>query len=207
MKTKLVYSVVAAFLLFVTLITAGKAQQGITPDNNGIRRSSNNFNPGQLNPNAPPETEQYGQLAGVWEAEQAVINPDGTWPEKTTRAEWRWYYILDGHAIQDDWFSLETTADSSQELQPVGTNIRIYNPGDKKWHMAWIDKTNRRLAIFTAVQQDGKIIMSGTNAKGREIRNTFFNITGKAFDWQQEWTFDQGKSWVVVTKIHCRRKS
>lgn len=90
--------------------------------------------------------------------------------------------------------------------QPVGTNIRIYNAEEKQWHMAWIDKNNRRLATFTAVYEDGKIIMSGRNAQGRQIRNTFYNITSNEFDWQQEWTFDEGKTWVAVSKIHCTRK-
>jgi hypothetical protein len=119
-----------------------------------------------------------------------------------TRAEWRWYYILDGHAIQDDWFSV----DSTNNLQWVGTNIRIYNPEENQWHMAWIDKTNRRLGTFTATYENGTIIMKGTNTKGRQIKNIFSNITKKTFDWTQQWTFDGGKSWVEVTKIRCTRK-
>jgi hypothetical protein len=47
--------------------------------------------------------------------------------------------------------------------------------------------------------------MDGTNASGRHIKNTFFNISENEFNWKQEWTFDDGKSWVEVTKIHCRR--
>lgn len=155
----------------------------------------------KLNPDAPKETELLGQLAGVWNAEQSFINNDGTWGDKKSHAVWKWYYILDGHGIQDDWI----TIDSLNNEIITGTNIRIYNPKEKQWYMAWIDKTNRRLATFTAVNDDGKVIMDGTNAKGRHIRNTFFNISENTFDWKQEWTFDEGKSWVVVTKIHCTK--
>ena len=150
------------------------------------------FNPGKLNPDAPKETEQFGQLAGVWDAEQTIRNKDGTWSVKTAKAEWRWYYILDGHAIQDDWFS----PDSVNNLQWVGTNIRIYNSEEKQWHMAWIDKTNRRLATFTSTYENGIMTMDGTNAKGRHIKNIFSNISKESFDWVQQWTFDEGKSWV-----------
>jgi hypothetical protein len=160
------------------------------------------FNPGKLNPNAPKETEQFGQLVGIWDAEQSVRNKDGTWSERTTKAEWRWYYILDGHAIQDDWFS----PDSTNILQWIGTNIRIYNPEEKQWHMAWIDKTNRRLATFTAIVENDEIIMKGINAKGREIRNIFSNISAESFNWTQQWTFDGGNSWIEVARIQCRRK-
>jgi hypothetical protein len=183
-KSKIGFITILAILFYLSLF----AQEG--------------FNPGKLNPEAPKETKQFGQLVGRWDAEQNIRNKDGTWSEKATKAEWRWYYILDGHAIQDDWFS----SDSTNHLQWVGTNIRIYNPEEKQWHMAWIDKTNRRLAIFTAIYENGKIIMEGTNAKGRQIKNIFSDITERSFNWTQQWTFDEGKSWVEVAKIHCTKK-
>lgn len=161
------------------------------------------FDPGKLNPEAPQETEQFGQLAGIWDAQQTIRNRDGSWSDKTTKAEWRWYYILDGQAIQDDWFS----ADSANNLQWVGTNIRIYNPDEKQWYMAWIDKTNRKLATFISTYEDGIMTMDGTNAKGRHIKNIFSNLSKESFDWVQQWTFDEGKTWVEVTKIHCTKKN
>ena len=156
----------------------------------------------KLNPEAPVETNVLGQLIGTWNAEQSFINRDGSWNDEKKYAKWVWYYILDGHAIQDDWI----TIDSLNNESIVGTNIRIYNPEEDQWYMAWIDKTNRRLATFTAKNDSGTVIMDGTNAKGRHIRNTFFNISENEFDWKQEWTFDDGKNWVIVTKIHCKRK-
>ena len=155
----------------------------------------------KLNADAPWETEFLGKLVGMWKAKQSTLNPDGSWSENKSRAKWNWYYILEGHAIQDDWIKL----DSLNNETIVGTNIRIYNTGEKRWYMAWIDKTNRRLASFTAVNESGTVIMDGTNAKGRHVRNTFFNITQNEFEWKQEWTFDEGKSWVEVARIHCER--
>ncbi|MCG6914063.1 hypothetical protein LJE86_09120, partial [bacterium BMS3Abin03] len=102
----------------------------------------------------------------------------------------------------DDWISI----DSLNRRKAVGTNIRIYNSEDKLWYMAWIDKTHRRLATFTATNESGNIVMDGTNSNGRHIHNTFYNIKQDTFDWKQEWTFDEGKSWVEVARIHCVRK-
>jgi len=152
----------------------------------------------KLNPDAPDETESLGQLVGTWDIDQSIINSDGTWGDRKVKAKWKWYYILYGHAIQDDWI----TFDSLDNEIVTGTNIRIYNSEEKQWYMAWIDKANRRLATFTAVNDNGKVIMDGTNAKGRHIKNTFFNISKNEFDWKQEWTLDEGKTWIVVTKIH-----
>jgi hypothetical protein len=155
----------------------------------------------KLNSNAPWETEFLGKLKGTWNAEQSFVNREGTWGDRKVKAVWKFYYILDGHAIQDDWI----TIDSLNNKTVSGTNIRIYNAEEKQWYMAWIDKTNRRLATFTAVNDKGSVIMDGTNAKGRHIKNTFFNMTDSEFDWKQEWTFDEGKTWIEVTKIHCTR--
>jgi len=148
----------------------------------------------KLNPEAPVETKILGQLAGMWEAEQSFINNDGSWKDEKKHSVWKWYYILDGHAIQDDWI----TVDSLNNQTIVGTNIRIYNTEENEWHMAWIDKTNRRVAAFTAVNDNGNVIMEGTNAKGRQVRNTFFNITENEFDWKQEWILMRVKagSWL-----------
>jgi hypothetical protein len=162
----------------------------------------NNRPKNKLSPETPVETKLLGQLSGTWEAEQSFINRDGKWKNLKRHSKWKWYYILDGNAIQDDWIAI----DSSGKERIVGTNIRIYNQEEKQWHMAWIDKTNRRLATFTALNENGAVIMDGTNASGRHIKNTFFNISENEFDWKQEWTFDDGKSWVEVTKIQCRRE-
>jgi hypothetical protein len=89
----------------------------------------------------------------------------------------------------------------------VGTNLRIYNSDEEQWHMAWIDTTNRRVATFTATQEGGKIVMTGRNGSGRQVRNTFSNITPQTFDWTQEWTADQGATWFAVAKARCRRQN
>jgi len=161
----------------------------------------NKFDFGQLNPDAPIETQLLGQFAGLWAARQSIRQQDGSWSDQKKSSLWRWYYILDGHAVQDDWI----TMDSLNQQQVVGTNIRIYNADENRWYMSWIDKTNRKLATFTAINDGDKVIMDGTNAKGRRVRNTFYNIKPNEFDWKQEWTFDEGNSWVEVTKIHCEK--
>ncbi len=160
-----------------------------------------------IHPDAPAETKIFSHLFGLWGATQVNKNRDGTWSSDTSHSEWRWYSILDGHAIQDDWIKFETTEASLQTAQIVGTNIRIYNVTQNKWHMVWMDKTRREPAIFTAINIDNTVIMSGENAQGRQIRNTFYNLSKDDFDWKQEWTFDEGNSWVVVSKMHCKRKS
>jgi len=162
------------------------------------------FQPGELHPDAPPETAALGQLVGVWDVEQQVRNQDGSWNEPT-RAEWRWFYILDGQAIQDDWIK-PPVADGPSAERTFGTNIRIYDPETDQWNMAWIDSNNRTLARFTAKNIDDTVVMTGVNPVGRRVQNTFYAIKTDAFEWVQEWTFDDGDSWVPVSRLRASRR-
>lgn len=194
-----------ALIMMITTGLAGQSKlnaQDHVQAVSGVKSGQAN----QIHPDAPRETLTLARLFGIWDAFQVKRNRDGGWSADTTHAEWHWYPILDGHAVQDDWISLGPDTGSTESRQVVGTNIRIYNAEEKQWHMAWIDKTNRRLAIFTATHDGDMIVMNGNNANGRKVRNTFFDISGLSFRWKQEWTFDQGETWVEVARIACRRK-
>ncbi len=183
-----------AILLFCLTVLSCKPEAEKTNVQNKIETG--------LNAEAPPETQILGQLVGTWDIDQSIVDSDGSWGNRKRKAIWRWYYILEGNAIQDDWISF----DSLNNEHVSGTNIRIYNEEEKQWYMAWIDKTVRRLATFTATNDSGMVIMDGHNAKGRHIKNIFYNITENEFDWRQEWTQDEGKSWIIVTMIHATRR-
>ena len=187
-------------VLLVFFIAISFSVSAIQKKNDTGKRGKKNGSM-KLNPDAPEETAMLGQLAGTWNAEATVRNRDGSWSEKKVKAIWDWYYILDGHGVQDDWF----TIDAAGKRHHYGTNIRIYNSDDKLWHMAWIDIHDRKLAIFTAVNENGSVIMTGISSSGRKVRNTFHDITHDSFDWYKEWTNDDGKTWFGVSRIHCTR--
>ncbi len=156
---------------------------------------------------ALPETREFSKLVGEWDASIVRRNRDGSWPDEPTRALWRWYLILDGSAIQDDWISLTDAGPGEEPIQRFeGTNIRIYHPEEALWHMAWIDRTNRKLATFTATDENGTVTMTGQNAQGRLVRITFSDITETTFNWQQEWTTDGGTNWFAVATMNCTRR-
>ena len=85
-----------------------------------------NFNPGTLHPSADEETKFLGQLVGVWGATRKSRNQDGTWSDLEPDADWIWYFILNGTAIQDDWI-LPSLENPSEDDRFYGTNVRIYN--------------------------------------------------------------------------------
>ncbi len=192
MKRSFLLHLLGVFLCPVCTITA----QQKTAD------TAKEFNTSETNIEVP----LLGDLIGFWDAYQVKRNKDGTWTEDTIHSIWHWYTILDGQAIQDDWIKISGSDEGKDSVQVVGTNIRIYNSSEEQWYMAWIDKTSRKLASFTATNSQDAVVMSGKNPLGQQIRNTFFNISIDTFDWKQEWTFDKGNTWVAVSKIHCKRK-
>ena len=159
-------------------------------------------------PEPASELPILGSLLGLWDVSMTSRNRDGSWPEESKPFLWRWYSILDGQAIQDDWIRLTQKDDvtSQPTSRVMGTNIRIYNPEEELWHMAWIDSTNRKVATFTATNHDGTVVMRGDSAQGRPIRITFSNFTSQTFEWTQEWTSDGGETWFPVAKMQCRRR-
>lgn len=164
------------------------------------------FDPGTLNPNAPPETAQFGQLVGIWDITDETIQSDGSW-QAGEGAEWIWYYILDGHAIQDDWIAPPRYGPTRDDtLRQHGTNLRIYDPVAQRWDLAWISNTDKKLSTFTATAQgDSALVMRGIHASGNDARVTFFDITDTRFEWKLEFAQEDG-SWREVYRIHAMRR-
>jgi hypothetical protein len=92
--------------VFPSLALAGLLLAGSTQGAGGTESRSpaqGSIDTGALHPDAPPETVQFGRLVGVWQARQVSRTSDGSWSDDITTADWIWRYILDGHAIQDEW--------------------------------------------------------------------------------------------------------
>lgn len=58
----------------------------------------------QISANAPEQTKHYAPLLGEWTITDSSLDKEGNW-QQGRGADWNWYTILDGHAIQDDWIS------------------------------------------------------------------------------------------------------
>lgn len=162
------------------------------------------FNPGTLNPEAPPETAQFGQLVGEWSIRDENRQPDGSWTEGAG-ADWNWYYVLDGYAVQDDWIAPIPNAPEGSPAMQYGTNLRIYNPQAEQWEMAWTSSTGPSVTTFTATQEGDSLVMRGIYAAGRPNRITFFDITEDTFEWKLE-IQQPDESWQEFYRIHATRK-
>ena len=158
-----------------------------------------------LNVSAPPETELLGQLVGKWKVTGESRDRQGNWFSRNRYEEWHWYYILDGHALQDDFISILRAADRTDSTTVYGTNIRIYKAETSQWQMAWIHHNTNTVITFTATNEGNEVIMRRTNDQGINIRNTFFDMMANSFEWRQEWAIGEDSAWVAVAKLYAIR--
>jgi hypothetical protein len=155
---------------------------------------------------APRELQQYGRFVGSWSCQSESAQPDGSWEKMPGKARWSWYYVLDGHAVQDVWYPSPEVPGAA-----VGTNLRIYDAAAGVWRMVWATSQQGHFDAFRAIERDGQILMYGDRMKGADFpahlaRITFYNISDKHFDWKYESSGPaDGRQWREVSRISCDR--
>ena len=149
------------------------------------------------------ENTLFNHLLGDWQIQTWRVGQDGKWVEGQA-AEWNWYKILDGNAIQDDWIAPALSIPVQNGQRQYGTNIRIYNPQKKQWEMAWMSSNGKKMDTFIAEEDSDKIVMTGFYL-GTNARITFFNMSDASFDWKLELQ-QQDESWLEVSRLKGTKK-
>jgi hypothetical protein len=144
-------------------------------------------------------------MLGTWLVAGRKLQPDGrTWIDNPHPSQWRFYRILNDHAIQDDYISPAPHVEIPERDRLYGTNIRIFDPASDTWTMAWIGTGAHGVLEFSATWQDGTIVMESIDQKQLK-RNIFHDFTPRSFSWRQEWSIDGGASWVIVSVLEATR--
>lgn len=149
------------------------------------------------------ENTLFNQLIGEWAITDSSLTPDGTW-KAGLGADWNFYKILNGNAIQDNWIAPPIGVEVKNGQRQFGTNIRIFNPKESQWEMGWIASNGKELKTFTAIEDNEKIVMKGVFGGGNS-QITFFNITENSFDWKLQLE-QKDKSWPEVYRIKGTKK-
>lgn len=167
---------------------------------------------GRRHPEAPPETEQYGRLAGVWYVETKALD-QGRW-YCCWNALWAWKYVIDGFAVQDYWYQRE------EDLPPVSplerdnslTQLRVFDPKEGAWSVQFV--TNRGSSggpvhgSFVSREEDGVMVMRPPPPRepGAPLsRIVFHDITGEHWRWRREVSEDGGETWEARLLIEAYR--
>ncbi len=194
-------------LLFISILGAallgcqkksGKENMDTIPNN--VTSSKIVLKP---HPDAPMETEQFGQLVGKWEC----ISKDKTTRDMTdtvwyeNNATWEWGYVLGGHAVQNHWWQ-ENTAPDAKVKDFFATGIFIFNPDSNLWETIVIGSRAHKIpGKFQAEYNDGKINMHDGTEKWLV---TFYDMQKNSFNWKYEIPAENG-DWVSISEINAVR--
>jgi hypothetical protein len=142
------------------------------------------------------EISRFAFLVGTWRCEARVKLAGGDW--QTFQASWRGRFILDGHAIADEYRMVDATG----ALIVLGMNFRVYDHTRNSWNLRWLH------ALAGTWLELGPDELGGVTIDDRSIsyvfrepmadhpftRATYTNITDTHFTWRGDKS-DDGRTW------------
>ena len=137
---------------------------------------------GRYNPEAPSQLLDFDPLIGICDCQSVARNPDGTWQD-TTVMIWKFKYIMNGWAVQDETFRDGFFA----------TGIRQVNPDSAKWTVTYSSSNSApyTVPVWVGDKKDGNIVLYrdqvAPNGMVGYYKITFFDISSAGFNWKGEW--------------------
>ena len=166
---------------------------------------------GQLSHHAPPELAAFAFLIGSWQCNARIKSPTGDW--QRFEAQWLGRFILDGHAIADEY----RMTSLSGELIVLGMNVRSYDPTNRTWNIKWLDALTG--AWTDLVSPDlGGVQINRSNRSGSSItyafkepaaahpytRATYITHSPAHFTWRGDQSTD-AHAWTDFMLVECYR--
>lgn len=139
---------------------------------------------GRLNPEAPPQTADFGPMIGLSDCKSLTRNANGEWLKDTVDVIWRYKYILNGMAVQDETLKEDGIHTSS---------IRQYDKSAKKWYVTFFSSAvpSASPGTWKGEKKDNEIILyneqKAPNGTDGFYKITFHDISEKGFNWKGEW--------------------
>ena len=169
---------------------------------------------GEPHENAPEQTEEFGQLVGVWRVEVEMRTQSGDWVTSAPGV-WAWRYSLGGFAVSDLFYQ------SADNLPSYMANLgrdyllsanRIFESGSGKWRVAWMANgagavMGADYGTFTAEMTDDELVMSSEGGGFGMQRVVFSDFSETSFRWESQYSQDGGKTWNAVMRMVASREA
>ena len=158
---------------------------------------------GRAHPDAPKQVKDFENMIGTCDCESVRRNPDQTWGD-TTSLEWRFKYILNGMAVQDETWN---------EKGSYATSIRQFKPDSGYWVVSYY--ASGWVATQPPVWLGGKegdniVLRRPQQAPGSGIPGfselSFYDITESGFRWKSEWLDSAGTIVYPTWMINCSKR-
>tara|TARA_Y100000385_G_C13098342_1_gene642786 strand:+ start:3207 stop:3764 length:558 start_codon:yes stop_codon:yes gene_type:complete len=157
---------------------------------------------GLPNPEAPEQINDYHPLIGNSKCQSIARNQDQTWGD-TLQMIWRWKYISNGMAVQDETLKADGMHSGS---------IRQFIPDSNRWFVHYYSSgsPSTTLPVWEGNKnENGDIILykeqKAPNGTDGFYKITFKEITNSSFTWLGEWV-DAAETFSYPTwKIYCSK--
>lgn len=158
---------------------------------------------GKPHPDAPAQVKDFSALIGECKCKSTSRKQDGSWNEPVDMV-WRWKYIMDGKAVQDETLKADGIHSGS---------IRQFNADSSKWYVHYYSSGSAVTTLPTwegSKTEDGKIILyrdqKAPNGMEGYYRLTFYDISKSGYQWIGEWVDKTEKITYPTWKIDCKRE-
>jgi hypothetical protein len=165
--------------------------------------ASTEFPFGQVNPNAPEQTSDFEDLIGECKCQSVARGTDQKWGD-TVAMTWRFKYIMNGNAVQD-----ETLKEDGRH----SGSIRQFDADSLRWNVHFYSNSSFPAALPTwggSKNELGDIVLYRSNVAPDGTpgfyRITFFDIKSSGFNWIGEWINTDATIVYPMWKIACSKQ-
>lgn len=119
---------------------------------------------------------------------------------------WKAWRAVDGFGVEDELRVMDRSGNPTSLLH----TLRVYNATDGKWALTGIEAYRGRVSGASAEWKNNEMVTTsqGTDEEGKPYvgRTRFFDITANGFKYQQDRSFDGGKTWDdALLRIEAKR--
>ncbi|WP_298761806.1 hypothetical protein [uncultured Psychroserpens sp.] len=157
---------------------------------------------GQPNPEAPEQVKDFEAMIGTCNCKSTTRKQDGTWND-TEDMIWRWKYIMNGTAVQDETLKADGAHTGS---------IRQFVKDSSRWYVHFFSTKFPTTSLPTwegNKTKDNKIILyresKAPNGMDGFYRLTFYDMSKTGYKWAGEWVDTTEKIVYPTWKIECTR--
>lgn len=156
---------------------------------------------GLPNPAAPEQLADFAPMIGMCTCKSVSRNADGGWQD-TLQMIWKFKYILNGTAIQDEVW---------REQEMYAGSIRQFHPDSAKWVVTYFSypAVSASPGVWLGQKEEETIILKkaqqAPNGMEGFSRLSFFDIQESGFNWKGEWVSTDGTVEYPFWNIFCKK--
>lgn len=159
---------------------------------------------GRPHPDAPEQIKDYKMLIGLSDCKSITRNTDGAWRKDSVDVIWRFKYIMNGTAVQDESLKADQIHTSS---------IRQFNKEAGKWYVAFFSSVApvNASTSWEGGMMGNEIILSkeqkAPNGMDGFHKITFYDISDNGFNWKGEWVDKEEKFVYPTWHLFCTKRN